>query len=233
MTGTAEIKEGKGVLSLTAIPCRKNVQLSFFRTGTSFAFDFQAHHRLPPPPQVIQSFLLSLAEAMLISWWSQSMSHWSYTKTLRLSALLNQSHHNYPLGFDLVNVCPNTAPQRESNEPLLKEGRTAGIILAYNYTHKHTPCNRLKSFSCYSSNCSSLIPLVTKLLIVLFLSVPLSFSPSTYSVLIQFIYTVYLGKKRKGRRRISAQEWKGERCLFEGSHRSHHSVTAELEDERD
>lgn len=62
-----------------------------------------------------------------------------------LSALLNRSHHNYPLGFDLVNVCPNMAPQRESNEPLLKEGRTAGIILVYNYMHKLTASNRLKA----------------------------------------------------------------------------------------
>lgn len=40
MIGTDEIKEGKGVLSPTAIPCRKNTELSFFRMGTSFTFDF-------------------------------------------------------------------------------------------------------------------------------------------------------------------------------------------------
>lgn len=168
---------------------------------------------------------------MLISCWSQSMSHWSYNETLCLSALLNQSHRNYPLGFDLVNVCPNMAPQRESNEPLLKEGRTAGIILVYNYMHKHTPSNRLKSCSCYSSNYSSLIPLATKLLIRVLFSFPPP--PLMYSVLIQFTHTVYLGKKRKGRRRISVQGWRGERCLFEGSHRSHHSVTVELKKEKD
>lgn len=134
------------------------------------------------------------------------MSHWSYNETLCLSALLNQSHHNYPLGFDLVNVCPNMAPQQESNEPLLKEGRTAGIIFMYNYMHKHTPSNRLKSCSCSSSDFASLIPLVTKLLLrVLFLSLPLLM----YSVLIQLTHAVYLGKKRKGRRRIPAQGWRG------------------------
>lgn len=150
---------------------------------------------------------------MLISCWSQSMSHWSHNEMLCLSALLNQSHRNYPLGFDLVNVCPNMAPQRESNEPLLKEGRTAGIILVYNYMHKHTPSNRLKSCSCYSSN-YSLIPSVTNLLIrVLFLFPP---SPLMYSVLIQFIPTVYLGKKRKGRRRTSAQGWRGRGVCLRG-----------------
>lgn len=37
------------------------------------------------------------------------------------------------------------APQQESNEPLLKEGRTAGIILVYNYMHKHTPVTDRKA----------------------------------------------------------------------------------------
>lgn len=125
------------------------------------------------------------------------MSHWSYNETLCLSALLNQSHRNYPLGFDLVNVCPNMAPQRESNEPLLKEGRTAGIILVYNYMHKHTASNRLKSCSCYSSNYSPLIPLVTKLLIrVLFLFHPLPLNALSAHP----IYTQSLSwQKKKGK----------------------------------
>lgn len=54
-----------------------------------------------------------------------------------------------------------------------------------------------------------------------------------HSVLIQFAHRVYLGKKRKGRRRISAQGWRGERCLFEGSHCSHHSVTVQEKKEKD
>lgn len=141
--GMAKIKEGKGVLGPTVIPCRKKAPLSFFRMGTHFTLEFEAQHT--QPRQGTQAFLLSLAAAVLISSWSQSMSHWSYNETLCLSALLNRSHHNYPLGFDLVNVCPNKAPQRESNEPLLKEGRTAGIILVCNYMHKHTASNRLKA----------------------------------------------------------------------------------------
>lgn len=40
MTGMAKIKEGKGVLSPTVIPCRKNAPLSFFSMGTRFTLKF-------------------------------------------------------------------------------------------------------------------------------------------------------------------------------------------------